>query len=163
MNTELRTSNCDIRHTKYDIRSSGYTLAEAMLAVVIVGMAASGVLLPFASGEAVRAEGQHRTLAAKLASDLIEEIVNTPFSQIVPTYDEYSEPQGQIRQYPVRGSSPGSVFTDPAYANFSRAVTCQEVFVPQQDETLSATFIRVTVKVYYRGREIVSISRLVSK
>jgi type II secretory pathway pseudopilin PulG len=62
----------ELRHTKYDKRTRGYTLAEAMLAVVIVGAAASGVLLPFAGGAAVRAEGQHRTLAAKLADDLIE-------------------------------------------------------------------------------------------
>jgi hypothetical protein len=153
MNTDLRTSNYDIRHTNYDIRSSGYTLAEAMLAVVIVGMAASGVLLPFASGEAVRAEGMHRTLAAKLAADKIDEIVATA------DYNDCSEPQGQIED------ATGTMFTDAdaAYANFSRAVICQEVFVPQQDETLPATFIRVTVKVYYRGREIVGISRLVSK
>jgi hypothetical protein len=157
MNTELQASNYDIRHTKYDIRSSGYTLAEAMLAVVIVGMAASGVLLPFASGEAVRAEGLHRTLAAKLANDLIEEIVNTPYGDIVANYN-YTEPQGQIED------AAGTVFTDPAYANFARAVTCQEVFVPQQtDDTMPRTFILLTVKVHYRGQDLVSISRLVSK
>lgn len=135
------------------VTSSGYTLAEAMLAVVIVGMAASGVLLPFASGEAVRAEGQHRTVAAKLAADKIEEIVTTA------DYNDCSEPQGQIED------ATGTKFTDAdaAYANFRRAVTCQEVRVPQQDETLSANFTLVTVKVYYRDQELVSISRLVSK
>jgi len=130
----------------------GYTLAEAMLAVVIVGAAASGVLLPFAGGAAVRAEGQHRTLAAKLANDLIEQIVNTPFDRIMATYNGYSEPQGQIKD------ATGAVFADVYYVNFSRNVSCQ-----QGSGAVASKFILVTVRVYYRGQELVSINRLVSK
>ena len=58
MNNELRTNK-------------GFSLAEAVMAVVVLGIAAAGILLPFTSGAAVQAEGVHRTLAAKLAADLM--------------------------------------------------------------------------------------------
>ena len=47
----------------------GFSLAEAMMATVVLSIAAAGVLLPFTSGARVRAEGMRRTLGAKLASD----------------------------------------------------------------------------------------------
>jgi len=150
MKNGIRTPNCDIR-------TNGFTLAEAMMATVVLGIAAAGVLLPFASGARVRAEGVRRTLGAKLAGDLMEQIVNTPFEQIVTKYDGYSEPQGQVKD------SAGIVFTDATYANFSRDVSCDYVYVPQQSGVGQPNFIRVTVQVYYRGRPIASINRLVAK
>ena len=53
------------------------------MATVALSIAAAGVLLPFASGARVRAEGMNRTLGAKLASELMEEIVSTPFDRIM--------------------------------------------------------------------------------
>ncbi len=134
----------------------GFTLAEAMIATVVLGIAAAGVLLPFTSGAAVRAEGAHRTLAAKLASDLMEEIVKTPFDQIIANYDGYAESQGQVKDVS------GAVFTDSNYTNFSRDVTCEYVYVPQESGFGEPKFIRVIVRVYYRGRETATITRLVS-
>jgi Tfp pilus assembly protein PilV len=124
----------------------GFTLAEAVIATVVLGIAAAGVLLPFTSGAAVRAEGMHRTLAAKLASDLIEQVINTPFNEIQTSYDE---PQGQIRDAAENLLKD----TDPSYANFSRTATCER----------SDYFILVTVKVYYSGKQIAIINRLISK
>lgn len=135
----------------------GFTLAEAMMATVVLGIAAAGVLLPFTSGAAARAEGMRRTLAAKLAGDLAEQIVSTPFEEIVATYDGYSEPQGQIKD------ATGTVFTDAYYAKFSRDVSCAYVYVPQQSGATAPNFIRVTVRVYYSERQIVSVSRLVAE
>ncbi|MGB2809180.1 MAG: prepilin-type N-terminal cleavage/methylation domain-containing protein [Sedimentisphaerales bacterium] len=135
----------------------GFTLAEAMIATVVLGIAAAGVLLPFTSGAAVRAEGTRMTLAAKLAGDLMEEIVNTPFEQIIAGYDGYAEPQGQVRD------ASGIVFTDLNYANFSRDVSCEYVVMPGESENGELKFIRIIVRVHYSGREIATISRLVSK
>lgn len=127
------------------------------MATVVLGIAAAGVLLPFTSGAAVRAEGTHRTLAAKLAGDLMEEIVGAPFEQIVSTYDGYAELQGQIKD------AGGTLFTDPEYVNFSRDASCAYVRVPQESETGELKFVRATVQVKYLGREIISLSRLISK
>jgi len=135
----------------------GFSLAEAMMATVVLGIAAAGVLLPFTSGAAVRAEGMRRTLAAKLASDLMEEIIRSPFGDIVDNYDGYAEAQGQVKD------ASGTVFTDLNYANFSRDVSCEQVYVPQESEDGESKFIRATVRVYYSDREIAVISRLISE
>ncbi|MBN2594252.1 MAG: prepilin-type N-terminal cleavage/methylation domain-containing protein, partial [Sedimentisphaerales bacterium] len=111
--------------THHCISKRGFTLTEAMMAVVVLGIAAASLLLPFISGAAVRAEGVNRTLAARLASDLMEEVINTPFDQILSSYN-YSEPQGQVKD------ATGAIFDDSAYANFSRNVTCEYVYVPPQ-------------------------------
>jgi prepilin-type N-terminal cleavage/methylation domain-containing protein len=132
---------------------SGFTLAEATIALVILGMAAAGVLLPFSSGAAVQAEGLRVTLAAKLANDLLERIIATPTGQIVPT----TEAQGQVTD------ASGNVFTDAMYANFSRQVVCVDFPVLQESGDLPSHFIRVSIHVGYQGREIATLSRLISK
>lgn len=136
--------------------AGGFTLVEAMLAVVVLGIAAAGVLLPFTSGASVRAEGARRTLGARLASDLIEEIVNQPFADIVANYN-YSEPQGAVKD------ATGAVFTDSNYANFSRSVTSTYVTVPQQTNPETYNFIRVTVQVNYKNKKVATVSRLISE
>ena len=152
------------------------------MAVVVLGIAAASVLLPFVSGAAVRAEGINRTLAARLASDLLEQIIRLPFhdpgggaspgpesGETVPTgfdniddYHGYSELQGQVKDVD------GAVFsvTDSRYANFSRDVTCEYVYVPPQpveSDPAKCEFIRITVEVDYSGKQIATISRLVSE
>ncbi len=135
---------------------AGFTLAEAMLATVILGMAAAGVLLPVVSGASVQAEGLHRTLGAVLANDLIEQLVNTPFGDIVDKYN-YPETQGQLKD------ASDTTFTDSMYANFSRNVACDYVYVPQQEDEDPKLFILATVTVSYLGQELASINRLISK
>jgi prepilin-type N-terminal cleavage/methylation domain-containing protein len=134
----------------------GFTLAEAMIAMVILGMAAAGVLLPFSSGASVQAEGARSTLAATLASDLIEEIVNTQFDKIVAKYN-YTESQGQVRDID------GNVLTDPAYSNFSRTVSCESVDIPVSPGVYSngIGYILVTVQVNYSGRPMATVNRLI--
>lgn len=160
------------------IKYKGFTLAEAMLATVVLGVAAVAVLLPFTSGVAVRAEGGHRTLAAKLASDLMEEIMRKPFHDPdgssydynpgpdageatfadfdnADDFDGYVEPQGQVKD------AGGTVFTDLNYADFSRDASCVYVYVPQEAGDGELKFIRATVRVSYRGTQIAIINRLI--
>jgi prepilin-type N-terminal cleavage/methylation domain-containing protein len=133
-----------------DYSRAGFSLVEAMIATVILGIAASSLLLPFISGASARAEGGRRTLAAKLASDLMEEIVHTPFDEIMARYDGYEEAQGQVKD------ASGAVFTDSNYANFSRGSSCAlDITQPY--------FILVTVWVRYDGNEILNLNRLISR
>lgn len=134
----------------------GFTLAEATLAMVLLGIAAAGVLLPYASGASVQAEGVHRTLGAVLANDLIEQVTASSFDLIVATYN-YAETQGQLKD------SSGTTLTDSMYANFSREVTSQYVRVPQQSDAVATTFVLATVNVFYQGRRVVTINRLISE
>lgn len=119
------------------------------MATVVLGVAAAGVLLPFTSGASIRAEGQRRTLAAQLASDLMEQVISDYSNGIdIITEYNYSELQGQIKD------AGGTVFTDSNYANFSRGVSC---------DSSQPFFIIVTVWVKYNGNEIVSLKRLISE
>ena len=127
------------------------------MAVLVLGIAAAGVLLPFTSGSAVRAEGTHRTLAAKLASDLMEEIVAADFENIVGTFDGYTESIGNVKDVN------GVIFSDSSYARYSREVSCEYVYVAQESGTEQSKFILVIVRVYYGGREIAVINRLISR
>ena len=144
MTTENHTMTTNNRILYFTSRQ-GFTLIEAMMAVVVLGIAAASLLLPFISGATVRAEGVNRTLAAQLASDLMEQIVNTPFDQIVGSYNGYS---------------------DSAYANFSRDVTCEYVYVPPQPDESDPSkceFIRITICVDHNGKQMAVIVRLVSE
>jgi len=147
MNYELQTKH------------KGFSLAEAMLATAILSIAAAGVLVPFTTGAKLRAEGIHRTLAARLASDLVEQIVNTDFDQITTQYGAYSEAQGHL----IMDFQTGAEFSDPIYANFSRDATCAYVYVPQETGDGDAKFVLATVRVYYKASEVAAINRLVSK
>lgn len=140
------------RRYRHRATRTGFTLAEAVLAMVILSVAAAGVLLPAVSGASVQAEGLHRTLAAVLANDAIERIVGTPFDEIVLNLDGYNtaEAEGQLRD------ASETIFTDSMYANFSRETTC--VWDGDQDY-----FVLVTVTVAYRGQELVSVNRLISR
>ncbi len=139
-------------------KAGGFTLAEAMVATVVLGIAAAGVLLPFTAGAHSRAEGQRRTLGAKLAGDLMERIIAADFEDIDSTYGSYSEEQGQVEDMN------GDVFADAMYANYSRTASCVYVFVePLSGDDEEYFFIRATVKVYYLGAEVASVSRLISK
>jgi len=135
----------------------GFTLAEAMMATVVLGIAAAGVLLPFTTGAKVRSEGMHRTLGAKLAGDFMEQIIVSDYNEIVDTYDGYTEAQGQVKD------AAGTVYTDTNYANFSRDVSCISVYVPQEGGGAEPIFIRATVQVYYKGTEVTRVDRLISK
>jgi hypothetical protein len=94
---------------------------------------------------------------------LLEQIVSKPFNPVAGSFNDildyngYTEAQGQVKD------AAGNVFTDPAYAKFSRRVTCENIYTAQQAETYPSVFIRVTVKVYYGGSELISLTRLVSR
>lgn len=151
------------------------------MAVVVLGIASASVLLPFMSGAAVRAEGINRTLAARLGSDLMEEILRLPFHDPdgtnytlgpdagetgpanfdnIDDYHGYIEAQGQVKD------ATGTVFTDSQHTNFSRNVTCEYHAMSPQPVPGSieeCDFISVTVQVNYSGKQMATIIRLVSE
>jgi len=161
LSAEHKTDNNGVQCTPYQKARRGFTLAEAIMATVVLGIAAAGVLLPFTSGARVRAEGMRRTLAAKLASDLMEEIISIEFDQIVTEYGTYAELQGHI----VSDFFTRAEFTDPMYANFSRDASCVNVDVPVSPTKFSedVEFIRATVRVFYSGKQIATVNQLISE
>ena len=127
------------------------------MATVVLGFAAAGVMLPFSSGASVQAEGVRLSLAAGLASDLVEEIAAEDFDQIIGLYDGYVEAAGDLKK------SSGVVYSDSSYLGLSRESECSYVYVGQQSGLSSPDFILVTVRVYYKGRELIELNRLICR
>ncbi|MBW8034662.1 MAG: prepilin-type N-terminal cleavage/methylation domain-containing protein [Planctomycetes bacterium] len=135
----------------------GFTLAECMIALTVLSVAATGVLIPFSSAASVHAEGMRRTLASKVASDLVEEICATNYDSIIGTWNDYAEAEGHIT---MTGSA--AEFTGDAYNFFSRWATCKTASIGSDDDA-TMLGIWVTVAVDYRGNEIIKLSTLVSE
>ena len=133
----------------------GFSLAEAMLATVVLSVAASGILLPFSSGAELRRQGSVRTKAALLASGLMEEVAACSYGNIVSGYN-YTEAAGGVRSVTGRVYGAG-------YEKLSRKVESSYCYVDSQaHELCGPVFIKVTVTVYYDGKEVATVSRLVS-
>ncbi len=144
--------------TKITVKNRAFTLIEALIALVILMIAAAGLILPFASSAAVGEQGCSQTIAAKLACDRIEQIIADSNDWI----GNYTEEKGHIK------NAAGADFTDPMYADFSREAICEYVeYVPQQGnfETRQqqTNFIKITVSVYQNGLKLAEVTRLKSK
>jgi prepilin-type N-terminal cleavage/methylation domain-containing protein len=135
---------------------SGFTLVESMIAMVVLAIAASGVLLPFSSAAAVHVEGSRRTLAAKLAADLLEEISTYSYSDIMGTWDGFSESQGNVTKV-----LSDEIYTGEAYRPYSRQVDCLSATIgDDRDTTLLGAWVTVTVS--YDGKEMAKLKTLIS-
>lgn len=127
----------------------GFTLLEMLMAMVILGIAAAGVLLPFVSAAQVQREAACQVLAAQLASNLMEQILSRPFDEIRTQWDGYTEAEGQVK------NASGAVFSDPIYSGFSRSVSVETVQIND------AECLKITVRADYRGRPIVRLQSLI--
>ena len=135
-------------------------MIEATIAMVILAIAAAGVLLPFANAAAVQQEGARQTLAANLASELMEcvllkkDLMADPndFIENWPVgYNGYSEADGAMLDFSE------NLLTDSIYTGFSRSVACQPM------EVKSVPLVEVAVSVAYQGNEMTKITTLVSE
>jgi len=133
----------------------GFTLFEALLALVVLMIAAAGLILPFASSATVQEQGCSQTIATKLACDRVEQIIADPNYW---TAGSYTEQKGQVKD------ANGVNFTGLMYADFSREAVCEEIYMSQQDSSFGTPkFIRITVRVYQNGLELAEVTRLKSK
>ena len=141
----------------------GFTLIEAMTSIVILSVAACGVLLPFSSAASVHVEGTRRTTAAKLAADLLEEISislenasTDNFEDTMDSWDSFRESEGQVTKAWRNGTYSGVV-----YKHFSRKVDCQKASLGSR-RNITELGAWVTVTVRYDGREMATLKTLVS-
>lgn len=122
------------------------------MAMVVLGIAAAGVLLPFVSAAQVQREAVCQVLAARLASDLMEQIVSTPFEEIETRWDGYAESEGQVK------NASGDLFSDPVYGGFRRQVVCQRASLEGVE---GVELLWVTVRVFHRDREMMQFPYLI--
>lgn len=128
-----------------------------MVTVSIVAMAATGILLPFTAGAAVRAEGEQITIASQLACDLMERACAVPFDQLIEYYgSEYQESEGNL--YDAFGQQ----ITATKFNKFSRTAKAAYTNLAGQDEQ-GGNFIIIEVAVFHNTNELVRIQRLRSR
>lgn len=126
-------------------------MLEATIAMIILAVAAAGILLPFSNAAAVQTEGARQTVAANLASELMEKALMTDPNLLIATYDGYTESEGAMLD------TAGNPLTDTIYDGFSRSVSCQPATVASVD------LVAVTVSVAYLNNEMTYVTTLVCK
>jgi len=155
----------------------GFTLAEALLASVLLAASIFAVTVPFASAARNQQIEARRAMACGLAEALMEEILAHRFSDETEDYAFHVGPDpgessralfDNIDDYDGYGEKPGGivnvageVIDDPAAFGLSRHVTAKYVYVTGQDKSQQPSFIRITVEVRYDGQPVVSLTRLV--
>lgn len=125
-------------------KTNGFTLLEVLVAMMLLGIAAAGVGLPFATAAGVQREASVQLTAARLASDKLEQIRTAGYDSAVDS----TEAAGLVKK------ADGALFTDVFYADFGRTVTCQAATVGGVEMKW------VTAAVSWDGREITRLSTL---
>ncbi len=153
----------------------GFTLIEALLAIVVLAMAITAITMPFTVGAQNEQEDARRTLALSLAQEMMEEILAQPFEDPhgssnpgpeagessralfdnIDDYDGYVETDGNISDID------GEKMDDQTADGMSRHSSAEYVYVSGQDTSDDPTFIRVMVEIQYRGKPMVVLTRLV--
>mgnify|MGYP006287568951 CR=1 FL=1 len=158
----------------------GFSLLEAMMAVVLVGLFASAMLLPYTYGARAQQEGNDRTTAVQLASDLMERVICLPFRDIdgdsqdpgpdpgensVPaSFDNIDDYHGYTEQVGEMLNMKMEVMDNSKYAFFSRSVSCEYTdTIPPQACSSDCRYIQVTVTVYKNGKKLAGLEKLVSR
>ena len=136
---------------KRNLKKNGFTMIEATIAMVILAIAAAGVLLPFANAASVQQEAARQVLASNLATELMEKVLLTDPNGLIATYNGYEETEGAMLD------TSDNPLTDVIYDGFSRSVGCQAVAVK------SVPLVEVTVSVAYYGNEMTCLKTLVSE
>ena len=126
-------------------------MIEAMIAMVLLAIAAAGILLPFANAASVQVEAARQTLAANLASEMMEKVLLSEPNDIIATYGTYVEAEGAMLD------TQGDYITDSIYDGFSRSVSSQTATVASVD------LVAVTVAVYYQNNEMTQVTALVGQ
>lgn len=159
-------------------RAGGFTLFEALLAVMLIGIAAVAFSSALLAGTGQNQAAVQYTIATDLATALMNEIVSRQFRDAgtptifspgpgsdettrllwdnVDDYHGLTEAAGQLR------GADGQLLSDASLAGFSRTATATYVTLPGQDSRYSPAFIFVTVEVKYNGVSMVTLKRLIS-
>ena len=157
------------------VHSTGFTLAEAMIAVAILAMTISAITHPFVAAAQNDLADARMSVALCLAQEMIEEMIDKPFDDPDggvalgadsgemgrEDFDNIDDYHGCVENSGAITYADGTAVTNPAAAGLSRYVTTEYAHVSGQDVGDPATFICVTVEVKYLDQSLVKLSRLI--
>lgn len=145
----------------------GFTLAEALIACVLLTTAITAITWPFTATAQNETDDARRAMAVNLAQEMMDEILNLPYQDpngsVTPgpdsgettrsrfdnmdDYDGFGEADGNVR------TLDGEIESDPLAKGLSRSVSA----------TYPASmpgFLRITVTVKFHGQPLVTLTRL---
>ena len=148
---------------------------EALIAAAVLAMAITAITMPFTVGAQNELADSRRTLAVSLAQELMEEILNKPFSDPQgasnpgPEADEHSRSEfdnvddydGFVDLAGNIADSAGTIIDEPASVGLSRQAFATYVYISGQDASNDPTFIRVIVEICYQDQVVITLTRLV--
>lgn len=146
----------------------GFTLVEAMLACVILTLAISAIVVPYASGAQNDESCARKAVAAGVAQQLMDEILAKPFrdpdnGQIHIGLDGESGRANfdDIGDYGGYTQAAGTITSDPVAAPMSLSVSEAFVTVNGEGGGEGNLFIRVTITVMRGSETLATLTRLV--
>ncbi len=105
---DLDGTPCKQRRLRRPTRSAGFTLVEIGVAMAIFAVALSVLLQTIFAGHALRRLAREDWLATSVGQNVIEEMRNTPFRELVASFDAdpFNDPAGP-------GTAHGNAFAVP--------------------------------------------------
>jgi type II secretory pathway pseudopilin PulG len=155
----------------------GFTLAESLLAAVVLMIAISAITMPFAAGARSEEIDARLTLASGLAQETMEEVLSKALKDpeggtvLGPDsgetnralYDDVDDYKQVIEAERSIADAGGAVIASPQSAGLSRETYVTDAWLTGQDLSKPADFFRVTVIVKHGGIPLITLTRLVYK
>jgi len=155
---------------------SGFTLVESLTALVVLSVAVAAILTPVIAAVEQKQRAAKQVLAVMLAEQLIEECLGQEsFSiqdpiELGPSgdepwrnqYDESSDYHGVSEGPGALGTVYGPRLAYSQFPNLRRTMHIDTYYLPGQYTAYSPDLILVTVRVYDKDEELVTLQRFVA-
>lgn len=156
--------------------SSGFTLVESLTALVVLSAAVAAILTPVIAAVEQKQRTAKQVVAVMLAEQLIEECLGQEsFSiqdpiELGPSgdepwrdlYDENSDYHGVTEGPGTFGTVYGPRLAYSQFPNLRRTMHIDTYYLPGQYTGYSPDLIVVTVRVYDKDEELVTLQRFVA-
>lgn len=169
MRIRLKLGRCDGRCRR------GFTLIEAALATVIIGMGVVALLELLTAGSMTNATATELTVGANLANSIHEIAIGLPFTDPVNTTSTTTKESGGPTAYNDIWDLNGDTYSPPldvtrhpvsGYANWAQQVTVQSVqpdaLTSTRPNSLTLSTARVTVAITHHGNTVYTASWIVA-
>ena len=149
-----------------------------MVAVLLVGIAATAFTSALAAGTQQNQVAVRYVVATNLATAMMNEILSRPFTDpdtpaactpgpeagetVRSGFDNVDDYHGLIEPGGQMHGLDGALLSDSSLAGYSRNVTAAYASLPGRDPSWPPAFILVSVEVKYNGMSLVTLKRLIS-
>lgn len=125
------------------------------MAMVLLAIAAAGILMPIAAAAAAQAEAQRRVVATRMAADVIEMITAKNYAEIIP-------PGDYTLTYTSTGENLKNLGYPETYQNYQCNIKTNYEYI-NKDAPNEIKLIFLVVKVFDGNRPVTELKTLVGK